>query len=218
MEDEPTHTRAGRVARMFGVLALAAFCALLVYGLVARSPDRTIDDALARQEAALAPGFALQVLLSGTPGSLAPAWQKAAADGIVDLEELRGTPIVLNFWASWCPPCRDEAPALQRGWREARQKGVLFVGLDTQDAREDASDFIKQFGQDFPHVRDGTRDSARAWGTTGLPETFFISRSGEGVSHAIGAVDDEVLSAGVAAALSGRLAGATRGGSQRPLR
>lgn len=209
---------AATVARALGGLLLAGFIALLVYGVAARSPDTTIDDALARAQPAPAPGFALEVLASGDPGALAPAWERAARDGRVDLKELRGTPVVINIWASWCAPCRDEAPVLKRGWLAARQRGVLFVGLNMQDTVEDALDFLRGLRLDFPNVKDPTNKTSRRWGATGIPETFFISRDGDVVAHAIGTVTDQQLAAGVTAALNGRPRGADEGGEQRPTR
>ena len=157
--------------RSAGILVAVAFVALLIYGIVARSPRTTIDDALADAHAPPAPGFELDTLQDGDPGPLSAAWGRAAADGNVDLAELRGTPVVLNYWASWCVPCRDEAPLLQQGWLGSRGAGVLFLGLDMQDATEDARVFIREFGLTFPHVRDGTNRTARRWGVTGIPET-----------------------------------------------
>src|SRR5918997_3202791 len=129
-----TRSPARRALRAAGVLAAAAFVALLAYGLTTKATNSTIDDALSRGEAVAAPGFSLRALADGRDAG--PAWQKAAADGEVELAELRGTPLVLNFWASWCDPCRAEAKLLERGWKQTR--GVLFLGLDQQDARESA--------------------------------------------------------------------------------
>ncbi|MGH2970181.1 MAG: TlpA family protein disulfide reductase [Solirubrobacteraceae bacterium] len=200
--------------RGVGLLGAGAFVALLAYGVLAQAPNRSIDEALLRSEAAAAPGFDLTVLERGDPGGLGQPWDAAARDGRVALGELRGTPIVLNFWASWCVPCREEAPVLERGWRRARERGVLFLGLNMQDVREDARAFIRELGLDFPHVRDPSKDTARAWGVTGIPETFFIGRDGQVVGHVIGTVSAEQLAAGVAAASAGRPRGTQRGGAQ----
>jgi cytochrome c biogenesis protein CcmG/thiol:disulfide interchange protein DsbE len=204
----------GGAVRLLGFLAATGFIGLLTYGLIAQAPDRTIDDALAANQAAEAPGFNLDVLTDGRPGPLSEAWGRASQDRKVDLAELRGTPVVLNFWASWCDPCREEAPLLQRGWENARPRGVLFLGLNMQDVREDARDFLREFRQDFPNVRDPDRGSARRWGVTGIPETFFISRSGKVVGHVIGTVTRQQLADGVQAALSGQPLEAAQGGSQ----
>ncbi len=209
-----TRSPARRALRAAGVLAAVAFVALLAYGLTTKATDSTIDDALSRGQAVAAPGFALAKLADGRDAG--PAWRKAAADGKVGLDELRGTPLVVNFWASWCDPCRAEAKVLERAYKQ--QDGVLFLGLDAQDAREDARDFIAQFGLTFPHVRDAGNDTQRAWGVTGLPETYFIGADGRVVGHVIGTVDEGQLRDGIAAAKAGRPQGLGTGGDQRPVK
>jgi cytochrome c biogenesis protein CcmG/thiol:disulfide interchange protein DsbE len=208
-----TRSPARRALRIAGALAAAAFVALLAYGLTTKATNSTIDDALSRGEAVAAPGFTLSALSGGRDAG--PAWEQAAADGKVRLSELRGTPLVLNFWASWCDPCRAEAKVLERNHKTA--DGVLFLGLDAQDAREDARDFIAQFGLTFPHVRDPGNETQRAWGVTGLPETYFIGADGRVVGHVIGTVDDAQLRAGIEAAKAGRPQGLGDGGDQRPV-
>jgi cytochrome c biogenesis protein CcmG/thiol:disulfide interchange protein DsbE len=207
-----------RVLRGVGLLTVTAFGALLVYGVMAKRPDKTIDTALAERHSAPAPGFSLNVLTNGHAGLLAATWSRAAADGRVALSELRGTPVVVNFWASWCDPCRVEAPVLERGWRAARNRGVLFVGLNQQDVHEDALAFMRRFGHDFPSVRDPSNATSRRWGVTGIPETFFISRQGQVVGHVIGTVTAAQLADGVSAALAGRPRAADAGGEQKPTR
>ena len=208
-----TRSPGRRALRIAGVLAAVAFVALLAYGLTTKATNSTIDDALSRGEAVSAPGFTLSKLADGRDAGA--AWTRAAADGDVTLRELRGTPLVLNFWASWCDPCRAEAKRLERAWK--RQSGALFLGLDVQDAREDARDFVAQFGLTFPHVRDPGNDTQRAWGVTGLPETYFIAADGRVVGHVIGTVDEQQLEEGIAAAKAGKPVGAEDGGEQRPV-
>jgi cytochrome c biogenesis protein CcmG/thiol:disulfide interchange protein DsbE len=205
-----------RVPRLLAAVAVTFFVGLLVYGLVAKAPDTTIDDALLRGELTPAPGFDLAVLADGEPGPLAAEWRRAAADGRVSLAALRGTPVVLNVWASWCIPCREEAPLLQRTWRRASRDGVLFVGLNIQDVRGDALEFLRRFGQTFPNVRDPSDETAQQWGVTGIPETFFVSAGGDIVGHVIGIVSEQQLADGIRAAIAGRPGGTQTGGERRP--
>ncbi|HEX9245581.1 MAG TPA: TlpA disulfide reductase family protein [bacterium] len=98
--------------------------------------------------------------------------------GRVSLSDLRGHAIVMNFWASWCVPCREEAPLLEGIWNEYREKGLIVLGVDTQDLSEPAQGFIKRFGITYPNVRDPDGTVAHLFGTTGVPETFFIGADG----------------------------------------
>lgn len=210
---------ASKVLRATAILAIVAFVALLVYGLLAQAPKTGIDDSLLQQQAPPAPGFELPVLHPGSPGTVLQATvEDASSDGRVALEELRGTPVVLNFWASWCVPCREEAPVLEREWRRARDSGVLFVGLNMQDLTDNAREFIQAFDITFLNVRDQRKDVAREFGMTGIPETFFISADGNIVGHIIGTVSSEQLRDGIAAARAGRVLGAKAGGAQLPTR
>jgi len=210
---------ARRTIRGAGILAAVAFVALLAYGLTTKATNTTIDDALRHGRSIPAPNFTLPTLADGTPaGRAGAAWKRAAADGRVSLDELKGTPLVVNFWASWCDPCRAEAKVLERAWREHAGGDVLFLGLDVQDARENARDFIHQFGITFPHARDADADTQRSWGVTGLPETYFIGQDGGVVGHVIGTVDASQLRDGIAAARAGTPTGADKGGEQRPVK
>jgi cytochrome c biogenesis protein CcmG/thiol:disulfide interchange protein DsbE len=213
----PRATRARLVVRGVAILVAAAFVALLAYGLVKQAPETTIDDRLARAQTAPAPGFELELLHRGDPGArLSRRLSRPLADGRLALGELRGTPVVLNFWASWCVPCREEAPLLERTWREdGRPRGVLFLGLNMQDVREDARAFLREFDVSYPNVRDRGKTVAPEWGVTGIPETFFITAHGEIAGHVIGVISAEQMRDGIAAAVSGRPMGALSGGDRR---
>jgi cytochrome c biogenesis protein CcmG/thiol:disulfide interchange protein DsbE len=205
------------VGRAVAVAVAVAFVALLAYGLVTKSSDKRIDDALAGGRPVPAPDFDLAVL---QPGDVAgnPRLLRAVADGRLGLRELRGSPVVLNFWASWCIPCREESPDLEREWRATRGAGVVVLGLNMQDITDDARAFIREFRLTYPMVREGSNDTARRYGTTGLPETFFIDRAGRVVGHVIGVTSPDQLRQGVAAAQAGRPLGVEEGGARRKAR
>jgi cytochrome c biogenesis protein CcmG, thiol:disulfide interchange protein DsbE len=97
--------------------------------------------------------------------------------GTLSSERLEGSPVVLNFFASWCAPCREEAPLLERSWRAYRDRGVRFVGVAINDARADTRRFVDEFGITYPVVRDESDRLARALDVAGLPQTFFIDES-----------------------------------------
>lgn len=214
---DPGSTRRWPAAAV--IVAGVLFVALLAYGLVTTGSSTAIDDSLARQEAIAAPSFALPLLERGEVSpALARRLREPLSDGELGLEELRGTPIVLNFWASWCTPCREEAPLLEHRWRRHGKKGVLFLGLDMQDSSGDAREFLREFSITYPTVREPGNEVAREYGATGLPETFFIDSEGRVVGHVIGALSEGQLDAGVDAARDGRVVGALDGGQIRPQR
>lgn len=117
------------------------------------------------------------------------------------LSEQRGKVVVVNYWASWCPPCREEAPALERAWRRYRDRGVVFVGLDIWDTERDARAFMRQFDITYPNGPDPQGATAIEYGLTGIPETFFIRPDGTIARHWIGPLTDGQLSAFIEEAL-----------------
>lgn len=191
-----------RSVKFVGVLLAILFLGLLVFGVTSRATDTTLDDAIAAGRPAQATDFSLDALTAGRDPS--PAVARAFVDGRVELSELRGRPIVVNLWASWCEPCREEAPALRGAWRLMRPTGAVLLGLDQRDVRSDALGFLRKERAEYPSVRDPDDDTARAWGATGIPETYFLDRNGRVVAHVPGVIDAGQLDRGLAAARTGR--------------
>ena len=92
-------------------------------------------------------------------------------------EDLRGDPVVLNFWASWCAPCREEAPLLERMYQRYKDQGVRFIGVNIRDQESNALRFVEEFGVTFPVVRDEDQELAQGLDVYGLPQTFFVDRA-----------------------------------------
>lgn len=127
--------------------------------------------------------LAIAVRTRGAPplaSGSAPDFSLTTFDGqTYKLSDLKGKAVVVNFWASWCIPCRDEAPAFQRAWENYRERGLLILGVDYVDTEADAKKFIAEFRQTYPNGADlGTRIS-QAFRISGVPETYFIDRNGK---------------------------------------
>lgn len=116
------------------------------------------------REGFLAPDFSLDLL----------------GGGQVALSELRGSAVVVNLWASWCPPCRAEMPALQRVYESGKDRGLVVLGVNTtfQDSEQAAAEFVQEFGLSFPVPLDRTGMMSRLYQLRALPSTFFVDRNG----------------------------------------
>jgi len=124
-------------------------------------------------------------------GGPAPAFSLRRLDtsGTLALASLRGKPVVLNFWASWCVPCKGEAKMLEDAWQRYRSQGVVFVGIDWHDVKSDARRFLDHHGVTYPTVLDGSGSITDSYGVVGVPETYFIDRRGRLVGeHIVGTV------------------------------
>ena len=136
-------------------------------------------------------------LLSQSPleGGSAPGFRLGLYDGgTITLEELQGRVVVLNFWASWCAPCQEEAPALERVWRKYGGDGVVFVGVNAKDLPANAQRFIARYGVTYPNGPDVHGRISRAYRVYAFPETFVIGPDGLVAERLIGVVTDERLS------------------------
>jgi cytochrome c biogenesis protein CcmG/thiol:disulfide interchange protein DsbE len=122
-----------------------------------------------------------------TPGFTLP---RIGAPGRLSLASLRGKAIVLNFWASWCIPCKAEAPQLESAWQRWREHGVVVLGVDSQDFTGDARRFMRRHDVTYPVVHDsGTH--ANEYGLPPYPETFVLDRDGRLVEHIAGQITSE---------------------------
>lgn len=127
-------------------------------------------------------GVAMTRGVGGRPlGSVDPRLDIAADftlptfdEGSFTLSEYAGGPVFVYFWASWCPPCRQEAPLIERLWPEYRARGYTFVGVNIQDSEADARAFIDEYGITFPAVRATGTSVYVEYGVYGLPEGFFL--------------------------------------------
>ncbi len=122
-------------------------------------------------------------------GSNAPDFTLQDSDHTITLSQYRGQVVVLNFWATWCPPCIEETPSLVRMTSRLKDKGVvvLAVSIDADDSAYHK--FLKQYGVNMVTVRDEAQKAARLYGTFGWPETYVIDRQGVIRRKFIGAVD-----------------------------
>ncbi len=146
-------------ARAFAaVIAVMAVIGLLGYGLLTKS-----EESLAVGDPA--PDKELQTLDGAGTGQIA---------------DYRGKWVLVNFWASWCGPCRLEAPALQEFNRRHRAQGFTVLGIDLDDNTDDARAFVEKYGLSYPQLRDGDgRDRRDAYGMTGFPESFLVDPDGK---------------------------------------
>ena len=174
--------------RLLQALGIAAMVGLVVVLVVAVENSRSKD------------AFVKSVAAGKLPA--APAFDLPALNGTgrVRLADYRGKVVVVNFWASWCDPCLDEAPLLATMAAEQQKAGVVFVGVDANDVVDDARAFTKRFGLDYVQAHDGGGSEKDRFGVTGFPETFVLDRAGRAVEWFPGEIDADGLRAAIAKA------------------
>jgi cytochrome c biogenesis protein CcmG, thiol:disulfide interchange protein DsbE len=125
-------------------------------------------------------------------GAVAPAFtlHRLEGSGRVSLAAYRGKPVVLNFWASWCQPCKSEAAVLERDWASYRNHGVVFLGVDYHDLASDARRFVSAHALTFPMLEDGSGKVTGDYGISQVPETYVLNRQGRVVLHLAGPITD----------------------------
>lgn len=182
MQEQSGKTR--RIAlRIAFTLVPAIFVAALAVGVLRSQKVTVVGQS--------APDFTIAQLALGAPP--------------LDSDDLRGKVVVVNFFSSWCIPCRDEAPILERAWQSYRSQGLVVLGVNIQDAEEDARAFIEKYGISYPVVRDTNQELANQFGVKGIPETFFIdhrwSFAAIGTSQKIGSRGKTVVYGAISSAL-----------------
>jgi cytochrome c biogenesis protein CcmG/thiol:disulfide interchange protein DsbE len=164
----------------------ALLCGLLVYGIVQRGDDRSLEAAIERGERPPAPDRELPRL---------------EGDGLGSLAAYRGKVVFLNFWASWCAPCREEVPLLTRFQERLGDRGTV-LGVTFKDDPDASRAFAERYDINYPSLRDSKLELAPEYGTRALPETFVIDAQGKIVAVARGTVSQEFLNNALKEALS----------------
>lgn len=182
----------------FGRLAPVLWWALLVVALISAV---VVTAGCSAREGAEGESSGGAQPLSGPRGAAPPARAPAPdftlplLDGSTEikLSDLRGRTVVLNFWASWCAPCRAEASTLNAVARSYADKDVSFIGINIQDAPSDARRFVQQYGVGYPNVADVGGAAAFSYGVAGLPSTYFIDRDGRVGRRSVGPLSEKQL-------------------------
>ncbi len=124
-------------------------------------------------------------------------------EGTGSIADYRGDWVLVNVWASWCDPCREESPALQAFYERHRDDGFTVLGIDSRDASSEALEFVEEYGLTYPQLHDGEGERPDELGMTGFPESFLVDPEGEVALIRAGPVTEEILDEQVAPLIEG---------------
>jgi len=180
--------------QLLAVSLIAGLLGLLVWRLVNAGRGGRLVAAVRKHKEPAAPDFHLKVLWPYT--QTWPAGLRGLVTAPLALHSLRGYPVVVNFWASWCIPCKHEAPRFVASAR-AHAGNVVFLGLDIQDFPTDARSFLRHYHINYVSVRDGGHSTYENYGLTGIPETYMLDRRGRIIVHLVGETSRAQLEGGI---------------------
>lgn len=184
-----------RTAQLLTVLVVTGMLALLVWRVVAANRGAELVKAISAGKRPPAPAFTLPVIWTNSP-TWPPPLQQLLTKPKLPLRQLRGRPVVLNFWASWCIPCKEEAPRLNAA-AQAHAGAVVFLGVDVQDLTTDARRFLRRHDVRYASLHDNAGSTYDGYGLTGVPETYWLDERGRIVAHFAGPVSRAQLESGI---------------------